>query len=151
MFRFTLCTTSLLQCPTSHGVEHSNPAFGDALRVYPREIDLPLRDWEEVLQPLLKLRDEMLKTPHLNTPWKRGTCTECSIFYIFDDLLLHLFVFRGTSNPTASFPQLEESITLLPLSPDEEIQSLAGNLDGSLRLLLAVLKDEEVGAKKAVN
>ena len=103
------------------------------------------------MRPLLKLRDEILQTPHLNTPWKRGTCDECSVFYIIDDLLLHLFVFRGTSNPTASLPQLEESTTILSSSPDEEVQSLAGNLDGSLRLLLAVLKDEEVGAKKAVN
>ena len=97
------------------------------------------------MQPLFKLRDETLKTSHLNTPWKRGTCADCSIFYIVDDLLLHLFVFRGTSNPIASLPQLEESIAVLSSSPNEEVPTLAGDLEHHLSLLLTVLRDEEVG------
>jgi hypothetical protein len=87
----------------------------------------------------------MLNTPHLNTPWKRGTCAECSIFYIIDDLLLHLFVCRGTSDPMASLPPLVGSITVLSSSPGEDVQSIAGNLEGCLSLLLAILRDEEVG------
>jgi hypothetical protein len=102
------------------------------------------------LQPLLKLRDEMLKTRHLNTPWKRGTCAECSIFYIIDDLLLHLFVLRGMSNPMTSLPRLEEPITFSSSSISEEVQDLAGNLEGCLSLLLAILRDEEVGEMNAV-
>jgi hypothetical protein len=102
------------------------------------------------LQPLLKLRDEMLKTPRLNTPWKRGTCAECSVFYFIDNLLLHLFVLRGTSDLIDPLPRREEPVVVLSSSPNEEVQSLAGNLEDCLSLLLAIL-NEEVGDITAVD
>jgi hypothetical protein len=67
--------------------------------VHPRNIDLPLGDWEEVLRPLLIVREETLKLTKLsnsNSPWKRGSCDGCSLFYIIDAFILHLLLFRGT-------------------------------------------------------
>ena len=93
----------------------------------------------------------MLQTPHLNTPWKRGTCSECGIFYIIDDVLLHFFVFRGTSDPIASLPQLDSSLAVLSSSPGAEVESVVGDLDGCLSLLLKILRDVEVGDMKAAN
>jgi hypothetical protein len=125
----------------SHESEHFAPQFGGVIRTYPREIELPLEDWEEVLQPLLRLQEEMLALPILRSPWKRGLCDDCSIFNVIDDLLLHLVFFRGASChiPPQTLP--------FPHSSDSAFHPVAGmqgnsptDLDGCLAELLAELK-----------
>jgi hypothetical protein len=45
----------------------------------------------------LSLKENLLKFPDFSSSWKRGRCKECSIFYIVDDILLHLAFLRGSS------------------------------------------------------
>ena len=98
---------------SSHGSAHFVPRFASAIRGLPRSIDLPLEDWEEVLRPLLTIRDEMLKLtkpPNSNFPWKRGVCDGCSTFYIIDDFILHLLFLRGNFCAKSPSSQYQDSL-----------------------------------------
>ena len=103
------------------------------IKTYPRQINLPLEDWEEAMQPLLRLQEEMLASV---SPWKWGFCDDCSIFYIIDDLLLHLMFFRGASRPIP--------LALPTPQSTEGVAGMQGNqlkdLDDCLAALLAELR-----------
>ena len=115
------------------------------VRTFPREIILPLEDWEEVLKPLLRLQEEMLASPRSGSPWKRGFCDHCRIFYIIHDLLLHLMFFRGASCPMLpkALPPLQSSDSEFGLVTAAEGNSQA-DLDDCLTALLAELKSWKV-------
>ena len=112
---------------------------------YPRKIELPLEDWEAVLQPLLRLQEDMLASPTSGSPWKRGFCDDCSIFYIIDDLLLHLMFFRRASRPIPpkALPPLQPSDSKFGLVAAAEGNSQE-DLDDCLTALLAELRSWKV-------
>ena len=62
------------------------------------------------------IREEMLKLTKVSnssSPWKRGFCDDCSIFYTLDDLLLHLSFFRGNSLAESLSSQYQYSLWYL--------------------------------------
>ena len=83
----------------------------------------------------------MVASPSSGSPWKRGFCDDCSIFYVIDDLLLHLVFFRGASRPVPPealpTPQTSDSA----FCPVAVVQGDSPkDLDGCLLALLAELR-----------
>ncbi|KAM6492937.1 hypothetical protein JOM56_011071, partial [Amanita muscaria] len=132
--------TKVMEQADSHGSDHFQPMFARIIRKISLEIELPLNDLEEILQPLLVIQEKMLQLPNMSVPWKPRACDECWTFYIIDDLLLHLACFRGTT-------QLQEPkyVGIRSLTAMEEKQSIPQfDLDACLSSLLAELRSVEV-------
>jgi hypothetical protein len=102
--------SKVIKEPDYHRSERFAPEFASAIRVHPRNIDIPLEDWEEVLRPLLTIREEMLKLFKLSNstpPWKRGFCDGCSII---DDFILHLSFMRENLRAKSRSSQYQDSL-----------------------------------------
>ena len=122
-------TRALITVWSSHRCEHFTPQFMYAISRHPRCIDLPFQDWEEALRPVLMLRDEMFKLSTLstsNSPWKRGFCDGCSVFYAIDNLLLHLSFFRGNAHATAQLSQYQHPLWYSRSIGDPETELIDG-------------------------
>ncbi|KAM6491054.1 hypothetical protein JOM56_013293 [Amanita muscaria] len=120
----------------SHEGNHFQPRFARVISDIPFEIELPLNDLEEILQPLLVIQEDLLQLPNMSIPWKPRACDECWTFYIIDDLLLHLACFRGTAQS-----QEPKYVGIRPLTAMEEKQDIPQlDLDTCLSLLLAELR-----------
>ncbi|KAM6496312.1 hypothetical protein JOM56_009018 [Amanita muscaria] len=88
--------------PNHHETGHFCPRFHRIVSFYPPRIKLPAAEWQEVLQPLLRLQDRLLILPNFTSTWDLLPCDTCTVFQIMRDLLLHLVIMQGTCPPVTS-------------------------------------------------
>ncbi|KAM6504114.1 hypothetical protein JOM56_001057 [Amanita muscaria] len=88
---------NVLNQPKYHEIHHFTPQFSQVIKVYPRRIELPVAEWQEVLQPLLKLGRKFFIS-----------CAKCTAVRIIRDLLLHFAFLRGISSIQLTEPTVEE-------------------------------------------
>ncbi|KAM6494515.1 hypothetical protein JOM56_010876 [Amanita muscaria] len=86
---------------------HFCPQFHRISRFYPRRITLLVAEWQEALQPLLRLQDKLLTLPNFTSTWNLLPCDTCTVFQIMRDLLLHLVIMEGICRPVTSSFQTE--------------------------------------------
>ncbi|KAM6489913.1 hypothetical protein JOM56_014492 [Amanita muscaria] len=93
--------------PNYHETGHFCPQFHCISRFYPQRIKLPVTEWQEALQPLLRVQDKLLTLPNFTSTWNLLPCDMCTVFQIMRDLLLHLIIMEGSCRPVISSFQTE--------------------------------------------
>ena len=71
-------------CP-SHDAPHFAPRFREMVKSYPPKFELPVKEWQEVVQPLLDLQDKLLQLPNFST-WNCQRCDKCTAFHLLREL-----------------------------------------------------------------
>ncbi|KIL55407.1 hypothetical protein M378DRAFT_173659 [Amanita muscaria Koide BX008] len=68
------------------------------IKDYPLKIELPINEWQEVMEPLLDLQDNLLQMSNFASTTDLLDCDECTVFHLLRELLhlgLHLGMFQG--------------------------------------------------------
>ena len=77
----------------SHNAPHFMPRFRTTIKDYPPKIQLPVKEWQEVMQPLLDFQDKLLQLPNFASVWDIFPCDHCTVVHLLRELLhlgLHL-------------------------------------------------------------
>ncbi|KAM6499425.1 hypothetical protein JOM56_004933 [Amanita muscaria] len=122
-----------IEQPNFHETCRSYPSFKIVVEFYPPDIDLPVKDWQEALKPLLDLQDKLLNT---------SKPRPCYVTQIMRDLLLQLVVLQRNSHPIAAGAEVPMStVTKTSALQVTEVRQniLENNLDRCLSLLLSCL------------
>ncbi|KIL58953.1 hypothetical protein M378DRAFT_169930 [Amanita muscaria Koide BX008] len=85
--------STVIEKPDHQNAPHFAPRFRAMTKDYPPKIKLPVKEWQEVTQPLLDLQDKLLQLPNFASAWDLLPCNECTPFHLLRELLhlgLHL-------------------------------------------------------------
>ncbi|KAM6497677.1 hypothetical protein JOM56_005625 [Amanita muscaria] len=123
---------------------HFSPRFHGLASEYPGKIVLPVEEWQEALQPLLNLQNKLLSLPNFRCTWELLPCKECTGFHTMRDLLLHLAIRLGASDPDPNSALTAEfrsggTIEMLNLTPSIQTEIEANMHDKDLNACLSSL------------
>ncbi|KAM6501380.1 hypothetical protein JOM56_004394 [Amanita muscaria] len=93
--------STVVEQPDHHSAPHFTPSFRAILKWYPPKIKLPVREWQEVMQPLLDLQDKLLQLPNFASTLDFLRCDDCTVFQLLRELM-HLGLHLGFQPEAAS-------------------------------------------------
>ncbi|KIL58956.1 hypothetical protein M378DRAFT_285071 [Amanita muscaria Koide BX008] len=93
--------SAVIEQPNPHNAPHFMPNFRTMITGYPLKIELPVKEWQEVTEPLLDLQDKLLQLPNFASAWDLLPCDQCTIFHLLRELL-HIGLHLGFDPDAAS-------------------------------------------------